>query len=91
MNADEILVNEDATSMRQSAEWGMRSFQASFPRIKDRILYEEMGERKLILEMLVYLFNFRANHVGISQIKNTYLTPLLSEGNNLFKKINYQS
>ena len=73
--------------MRQSAEWGMRSFQASFPRIKDRILYEEMGERKLILEMLVYLFNFRANHVGISQIKNTYLTPLLLEGNNLFKKL----
>ena len=78
---EEILVNEEATLMRQSAEWGMRAFQASFPRIKDRIIYEEKGERKLILEMLVYLFNFRANKVGISQIKNTYLTPLLSEGN----------
>ena len=46
------LVNEDATSMCQSAEWGMRSLQASFPRIKDRILYEKLGERKSILEML---------------------------------------
>ena len=81
--AEEIHINDEATSMRQSAEWGMRSFQASFPRIKDRIIYEEKGERKLILEMLVYLFNFRANKVGISQIKNTYLTPLLKEGNSL--------
>ena len=69
--------------MRQSAEWGMRAFQASFPRIKDRILYEEKGERKIILKLLVYLFNYRANHVGINQIKNTYLTPLMMEGDSI--------
>ena len=34
-----------AKSMRQSAEWGMRSLQASFPRLKDRFIYEEFGER----------------------------------------------
>ena len=81
-SAEEIVVHADATSMRQSAEWGMRSFQASFPRIKDRMLYEENGERKIILEMLVYLFNYRANHVGISQ-KNTYLTPSLMDGDSV--------
>ena len=42
--AEEIVVNREATSMRQSAEWGMRSFQSSFPRIKDRIIYEEGSE-----------------------------------------------
>ena len=42
--AEEIVVNREATSMRQSAEWGMRTFQSSFPRIKDRIIYEEGSE-----------------------------------------------
>ena len=69
-------MNAEATAMRQSAEWGMRSFQASFPRIKDRIVYEETGDMKLILQMLVLLFNHRANKVGISRIRNTYVTPL---------------
>ena len=54
---EEILVNEEATLMRQSAEWGMRAFQASFPRIKDRVIFEENGERRLILKLLVLLFN----------------------------------
>jgi hypothetical protein len=80
---EEIIVNADATSMRQSAEWGMRSFQASFPRIKDRIVYEENGERRLLLKMLVLLFNYRANKVGISQIKNTYMPSLERLGNDI--------
>ena len=76
----DVLLQAQATSMRQSAEWGMRSFQSSFPRIKDRILYEESGERGLILKLFVFLFNYRANKVGINQIKNTYLTALQLEG-----------
>ena len=67
--------------MRQSAVWGMRSFQASFPRVKDRFIYEENGERGLILKLFVFLFNYRSNKVGINQIKNTYLTSLQLEGN----------
>ena len=41
--------NEDATSIRQSAEWGMGQFQASFPRIEDHIRYEENGEHCIML------------------------------------------
>jgi len=52
------MVNAEATSMRQSAEWRMQSFQGSFPRIKDRILYEERGEQKLILQILILLFSY---------------------------------
>ena len=73
---EEILVNEEATAMRQSVEWGMRAFQSSFPRIKDRIIFEENGEKRLILRLLVLLFNYRANMVGINQIWNEYLSPL---------------
>ena len=79
--AEEIVVNEEATSMRQSAEWGMHAFQASFPRIKDRLIYEEVGERRLILKMLVLLYNYRANTVGINQIRNHYMPNLQSSGN----------
>ena len=40
---------------------------------KDEIIYEELGERLVILKLLVLLFNLRANKVGISQIKNMYM------------------
>jgi hypothetical protein len=42
---DGILFQRNAVKLCQSAEWGMRSFQASFPRLHDRIRYEEHGER----------------------------------------------
>ena len=39
-----MLLGQQATSCRQAAEWGMRGLQGSFPRLKDRIIYEENGE-----------------------------------------------
>ena len=62
--------------MRQSAEWGMRAFQSSFPRIKDRFNYEEKGERRLVLKFLIMLYNLRAKMLGINQIQNTYALSL---------------
>ena len=32
-------ISRDATSMRQSAEWGMRAFQSSMPLIKERMKF----------------------------------------------------
>jgi DDE superfamily endonuclease len=32
---DQLILNMQATSMRQCAEWGMRAIQSSFPRLKD--------------------------------------------------------
>jgi hypothetical protein len=52
-----------ATSVWQMAEWGMRGLQASFPRLKDRLDYEEKGEQQLILELIVYLYNSWASLV----------------------------
>ena len=46
----------DATSMRQSAEWGMRAFQSSMPHIKDRMKFEECGERKVTLTVMILLY-----------------------------------
>ncbi len=81
MTLNEIEVAKDATSMRQSSEWGMRAFQASFPSIKDRITIEYRGQRKLMMKLMVHLYNLRTRKVGINQILNVYM-PCLDEDAN---------
>ena len=62
----------------QAAEWGMRGLQGSFPRLKDCIIYEENGERAIILKCITLLYSYRVRSVGINQILNHYM-PLLSK------------
>jgi hypothetical protein len=76
-------VHKQATSVRQLSEWGMRGLQGSFPRLKDRLLYEERGERRIILEMVVLLYNYRASTVGMNQIQSTFM-PYLERSANQF-------
>jgi len=71
-----ISVNRDATSVRQMSEWGMRGLQGSFPRLKDRIRWEERGERKFMLQLVIFLYNFRSECVGFNQIASAYLPHL---------------
>jgi hypothetical protein len=70
-------LNNYATSVRQMAEWGMQGFQSSFPRLKEKILYEEKGEWKIMLNLMVLLYNFRVAKVGQNQIQSVYM-PFLS-------------
>ena len=79
-----VRLNAEATAMRQSAEWGMRSLQASFPRLKGRFIFEKFGERRVILKMMVLLYNLRARMVGINQIRNTYMPALQVNANQLY-------
>jgi hypothetical protein len=72
-----VALNEAATSMQQSAKWGMHAIQLSFPQLKDRFIYKENGERKNILKMMILLNNLCAQRVGINQIKNVYMRPAL--------------
>jgi DDE superfamily endonuclease len=75
-------VHRQATSVRQLSEWGMRGFQGSFPRLKDKLNYEERGERRIILEMIVLLYNFRASSVGLNQIQSSFMPHLERSANN---------
>ena len=75
-DAREHLLFLEATAVRQLSEWGMRALQGAFPRLKDRFDYEERGERGIILNLVPRLNNLRANMVGISQIRNTYMKHL---------------
>lgn len=83
LNRSERIIRQQATSMRQSAEWGMRAFQSSFPRIKDRIRWEEYGKRKHMVKMMILLFNYRTNKVGINQILNFYKPNLDRDANEM--------
>jgi hypothetical protein len=64
----ELWKKREVTSARQTAEWGMLTIQASFPRIRDRFIYEEHGEQRIVLKMFVLLYNLWARMVGINQI-----------------------
>ena len=72
-SAYEYLVHEDATSVRQLAEWGMRMFQAQCPRMKDKMTYKEYGKRRVILNLMVLLYNFSCSRIGHNTILNTYM------------------
>lgn len=64
---------DEATSLRQAAEWGMRAIQGSMPRLKDALKYENNGERRRILKLVPLLYNLRLARVGLNQIANVYV------------------
>ena len=55
----------------------MQGLQCLFPRLKDHIVYEENGERAIILKFITLLYNYRVQSAGINQILDNYI-PLLS-------------
>jgi hypothetical protein len=77
----DLCKKREATLARQTAEWGMRMFQTSFPRVKNRFVYKEREERRICLKMLVLLNNMRARMVGINQIRNAYMKHLTRNAN----------
>ncbi len=79
---EEIAVLKDATSLRQAAEWGMRALQGAFPRLKDRIPWDEYDNRFFFLLQIVLLYNYRVERVGLNQIRNTYLPALSVDARN---------
>ena len=72
LDIDQLLINRAATSVRQLSEWGMRMIGGSFPRLKDALAYEENNDRKVILRLMVHLYNFQCSEIGINQILNSF-------------------
>jgi hypothetical protein len=66
-------IHQQATSLRKSAEWGMRSIQGSFPRLKNKMLFsQEMADQKAFLHMISMLLNFWTRNGGLNQLTSTY-------------------
>ena len=57
---NDFITNKGTTSMRQAAEWGMRSLQGSFPRLKDCFTFEQNCERELTMLSILCLCDSRA-------------------------------
>jgi hypothetical protein len=74
-------LQRQATSVQQLSEWGMRGLQASFPRLKDRLMWEEKGEQRLVLEMIVRLYNYRVSVAGLNQIQSVFMPQLERSAN----------
>ena len=53
---------------------GNAGLQVIFPRMKERFVYEERGERKIVLASVTLLYNFRAAKVGMNPVSYTHLT-----------------
>ncbi len=62
----------------------MRAIQSSFPRLKDTLIYEDTGERRILMKMLCLLYYLRPRTVGINQIKNLFMKQLNEDANNEF-------
>jgi hypothetical protein len=77
----DLRKKREETSARQTAEWGMLSLQAFSPRLKDQFIYKERRERRIVLKMMVLLYNMRAQMVEINQIRNTYMPNLERDAN----------
>ena len=68
----DALIQDEALSVRQSAEWGMRQLQGSMPRLKARWKFEEKDERLVGLTMICLLYNFKANTMDKNQIRTVF-------------------
>lgn len=66
---------QDALSVRQAAEWGMRALQGAMPRLKARWPYEEKDERLVGLTLITHLYNYKANKMDLNQIRSVYWNP----------------
>ena len=86
---DAVIVRDaEATSLRQSAEWGMRGLQGSFPRLKEKITYsEDFRDRKLFLSLIPMLYNFRTNFVGLNQIRSHFFPIFELHGDNVLNAL----
>ena len=69
-----VTLNRAATSLRQLSEHGMRMIQGQFPRLKDAMVLEEFGERRVVLNLMVLLYNYQTKTTGINEILNSFMS-----------------
>jgi hypothetical protein len=62
----------------------MRELQGSFPGLKDRIIYlDDMADRKLFLQLIPMIYNFRSKFGGLNQIRSTFYPNFELNGDNV--------
>ena len=72
-DCNDIVVNTVATSVMKLGEWGMIMIQTQFLWLKDPLPIHDDIKRRIILHLMVHLFNFLVSQFGINQILNNYI------------------
>jgi hypothetical protein len=65
------LMSNAITSMRQSAEWGMGAVSKVYRQLTNKLPFNPTT-RRILLENIYRLYNFRVRRTGISQIRNYF-------------------
>ena len=68
-----LVFNRQLLSYRQTAEWGMRTLQGSFGRLRVPLPITSETRRRHRIEVCARLSNVRARCVGISEIRSVYM------------------
>ena len=78
-----IVIKREAIAILQLSEWVLQMIQKQFPRMDKRLLLEELGDRKIILNLLFLLYNYQCSKVGITSnhILNTFMSDTSDLGN----------
>jgi len=63
--------NAQITSARQAAEWGMRSLQGTFSRLKTRLTHD-CEKRRRVIQCCLHLYNLRVRRIGLIQTRTVY-------------------
>jgi uncharacterized membrane protein YkvI len=67
----------------------MRAIQGSYPRLKDKLLFSESVEnRKVFLNLITMLLNFRTCHIGFNQLMSTYYPRFEAVGDDAIDHLN---
>ena len=72
--ASQIVLNDSLTAARQCSEHGMRMINGQFPRLKDRMPLGDFQDRKVIMNLMVLLYNYQTYNVGINHILSNYMS-----------------
>jgi hypothetical protein len=70
---EKLAFDRELLSYRQTAEWGMRSLQGAFGRLRIPLEIGQQENRGDLLETCVRLNNLRARCVGLNQIRSVYM------------------
>ncbi|KAE8898163.1 hypothetical protein PF005_g14786 [Phytophthora fragariae] len=78
--------NRELVSARQAVEWGMRSLQGSFARLKMPLPADDCEYRATLIEACARLHQVRTRLVGINQIKTVYEKVWQDGGRTLYEE-----
>jgi hypothetical protein len=85
----QMTICRQATSLQQSAEWGMRAIQGSLPSLKDKLFFSQtIADCKAFLHLIPMLLNFRAGQIELSQIMTTFYPIFHAVNDNVLDNLN---